>query len=183
MGLYRSVNLWYWFRRCLTKSASSPCFQNWGKMPRFYCKMLFQQPHFLSSWSSYNSTCGRRVSSAQNSLVQNDSLYSCVLIMGDTPRWVMTRGLEFLLFAGVWDQSRNACYFVPTSRKGKYSLLIGCIWLGCVNVTNRDVPNRLEIIWVISKSLSLSVCRQSLVLVCHIQFPLAIYHLTRERGY
>lgn len=45
-------------------------------------------------------------------------------------------------------------------------------------MTNRDVPNCLKIIWVISKSLFLPVCRQFLVfVVCHISFPLAAYSL------
>lgn len=40
------------------------------------------------------------------------------------------------------------------------------------------MPNCLKIIWVISKSLFLPVCRQFLVfVVCHISFPLAAYSL------
>lgn len=51
-------------------------------------------------------------------------------------------------------------------------------------MANRDVPNCLKIIWVISKSLFLPVCRQFLVfVVCHISFPLAAYSLISGRAH
>lgn len=46
------------------------------------------------------------------------------------------------------------------------------------------MPNCLKIIWVISKSLFLPVCRQFLVfVVCHISFPLAAYSLISGRAH
>lgn len=84
--------------------------------------------------------------------------------------------------SGFGEQSKNARCFVLNVRKEKYSTLIKYIWRGGGSVTNWDVPNCLKIMWVISKSPCLPVCRPFPVLVvCHIPFPLAIYHLTSER--
>lgn len=80
------------------------------------------------------------------------------------------------------DQEMLAVLFL-FQRKENVSL-IKCIWLSCVSVANRDVPNCLKIIWVISKSLFLPVCRQFLVfVVCHISFPLAAYSLISRRAH
>lgn len=147
--------------------------------------LLISMTVFLMPHGVHTETCNRDVSAAATKFLIKKE---CLQWLGANHRWWQkTNDGKRLIILAVWSifqQSRKAYCFVPISEKRKCVVLIKCIWLGCVSVTNRDAPSCLKIIRVISKSLFLPVCRQFPVfVVCRISLPLAAYYLISGRAH
>lgn len=121
---YRSVSLQYWFRRC-NLSQNQPL--HIALKTEGNARVLPKEITSIAMWSKLLKLIHQRMRSTCFCLHKSPQpLNGCLLIMEDNLRWVMIRSLLFFLLASVREQSRNACYFLSTSRKGKCSILIGC---------------------------------------------------------
>lgn len=164
--------------------------KNWKHACSAYTSPLISLAMFLRFCCVHTEPVAGMASGPPHFSSRRDAFNGQVLITDDNRRQTMAKGLWFLLFGVFSSNQEMLAVLFLFQRKGKCVPLIKCTWLGCVSVTNRDVPNCRKIIWVISKSLFLPVCRQFLgFAVCHISLSLlslsrllAAYHLISGRA-